>query len=71
MFVHLRETGGKVVYDMIDRVRKRHIYQGTIRKDARYFLPEGLVQAVVVVHVQEAAAIQVFSKSDNLGVREL
>ena len=52
----------EVVHDMIDRVRQRHIHQGTIRKDARDLAAEALVEAVVVVDVQEPAAIQVLPK---------
>src|SRR5687767_4736185 len=71
VLVNLRKSGGKVVYDMIDRVRERHIHQGTIRKNSRDFLTEALVQAVVVIDVEKAAAIEVLAKSHHLGIRKL
>src|SRR5688572_12464934 len=56
---------------MIDRVRERHIHQGTIRKNSRDFLTEALVQAVVVIDVEKAAAIEVLAKANHLGIRKL
>jgi hypothetical protein len=71
MLVDFGKPGWKVVHDMIDRVRERHIYQGTIRKDSRDFATETFVESVVVVDVEEAATGQEFPQTEYFGVREL
>ena len=49
----------KVVDDVVDRMRERHVDERTIRKDALDLASEARVEPVVVVRVQKAAALEI------------
>ena len=62
VLVDLRQALREVVDDVIDRMRQRHVHQLAVGEDALHLAAEALVEPVVVVGVEEAAALQVLAQ---------
>ena len=52
-------------------MRQRHVDQRTVGEDALDLAPERRIEPVVVVDVEEAAALQVLAQAHDLGVAEV
>src|SRR5207248_5153269 len=59
-----------IVHDVIDRMRERNVDQRAVRKHTLDLATEALVESIVVVDVQEAAALQVLSQARDLSIAE-
>src|SRR5690606_8667125 len=70
VLVDLRQALRELVERAVDGVIGRQLDQLLVREDAPHLAPEALVQAVVVVRVQEPPGKEVAAEQDDLFVRE-
>src|SRR5437763_10880416 len=71
MHMDLGEALGQVVYDVVDRVRKRNVDERPVGKNALDLATEALVEPVVVVDVKKTTTCKILPEPLHFRVRKL
>ena len=69
VLVNLRNTGWEIVHQMVDGMLERYLHQRPIRKEPGDLAAEGLIEAVVVVDVEESALQQPAPQDNQFLIR--